>query len=72
MAPPSVQVIINSTTYAIPILNGEMENLTREMEDNKLEMERSRQRYNNAKTGYDDNCKQLLLIYIQQTGEYPS
>ncbi len=69
--PPSVQVTINSKIYAIPILNSEMDNVVQQMEQNKNDINRSRQRLNDAKTEYDNNCNQLLLMYIQQTGQYP-
>jgi len=71
MAPPPVQVTINSKKYAIPILNGDMDNIFIQMEANKEEMNRSRQRLNDAKAEYEANCNQLLLMYIQQTGQYP-
>jgi hypothetical protein len=71
MAPPPVQVTINSKVYAIPILNGDMENIFIQMEANKEQMNRSRQRLNDAKAEYDANCNTLLLMYIQQTGQYP-
>jgi hypothetical protein len=70
--PPPVQVTINSKIYAIPILNSEMDNVVQQMEVNKEDINRYRQRLNDAKTEYDNNCNQLLLMYIQQTGQYPS
>jgi len=71
MAPPPVQVNITSKVYNIPLLNGDMENVYQQMELNKEEIERSRQRFVDAKAEYDNNCNQLLLLYIQQTGEFP-
>jgi len=69
--PPPVQVTINSKIYAIPILNGDMDNVVQQMEQQKEQMNRSRQRLNDAKAEYDANCNTLLLMYIQQTGQYP-
>jgi hypothetical protein len=69
--PPSVQVTINSKKYAIPILNGDMDNVVQQMEQNKEDINRNRRRLNDSKTEYDNNCNQLLLMYIQQTGQYP-
>jgi len=71
MAPPPVKVTVKSKVYNIPLLNGDMDNIFIQMEANKEEMNRSRQRLNDAKTEYDNNCNQLLLLYIQQTGQYP-
>jgi len=71
MAPPPIKITINTKVYNIPLLNGEMDDVYQDMENNKEEIERSRQRYANAKTEYDNNCNQLLLLYIQQTGEFP-
>ena len=69
--PPPVQVIINSKTYAIPILNSEMDNVVQQMNQNKEDINRNRQRLNDSKNEYNNNCSQLLLMYIQQTGQYP-
>jgi len=71
MAPPPVQVIVKTKVYNIQLINGDMENIFIQMEANKEEMNRSRQRLNDAKAEYDANCNTLLLIYIQQTGQYP-
>jgi len=69
--PAPVTVTINSKVYAIPILNGDMDNVVQQMEQQKEQMNRSRQRLNDAKAEYDANCNTLLLMYIQQTGQYP-
>jgi hypothetical protein len=71
MAPPPVQVTIKTKVYNIPLLNGDMDNIFIQMEANKEQMNRSRQRLNDAKAEYDANCNTLLLMYIQQTGQYP-
>jgi len=71
MAPPPVQVTVKTKVYNIPLLNGDMDNIFIQMEANKEQINRSRQRLNDAKTEYDNNCNQLLLMYIQQTGQYP-
>jgi hypothetical protein len=70
--PAPVTVTINSKVYAIPILNSDMDNIVQQMEQNKNDINRSRQRLNDAKAEYDANCNTLLLMYIQQTGSYPS
>lgn len=71
MAPPPVKVTINQKSYNIPLLNGDMDNIFIQMEANKEQINISRQRLNNAKAEYDANCNTLLLMYIQQTGQYP-
>jgi hypothetical protein len=71
MAPPPIQVTIKSKVYNIPLLNGDMENIFIQMEANKEQINRNRQRLNDAKAEYDANCNTLLLMYIQQTGQYP-
>lgn len=70
--PPPVVVKINSKTYDIPILNGEMDNVVQQMAQQKEAIDRNRQRMNDAKAEYDNSCNTLLLMYIQQTGSYPS
>ena len=72
MAPPPIQVTINSKVYAIPILNAEMDAVVQQMDQQKDAINRNRQRMNDAKVEYDNSCNQLLLMYIQQTGQYPS
>ena len=68
--PPPVQVTINSKKYAIPILNSDMDNVVQQMEQQKEDINRNRRRLNDAKTEYDNSCNTLLLMYIQQTGQY--
>ena len=70
--PPPVQVTINSKKYAIPILNGDMDAVVQQMEQQKEDINRNRRRLNDAKTEYDNSCNTLLLMYIQQSGSYPS
>ena len=70
--PPPVIVKINSKTYDIPILNGEMDNIVQQMAQQKEAIDRNRQRMNDAKAEYENSCNTLLLLYIQQTGQYPS
>ena len=71
MAPPPVQVTVKTKVYNIPLLNVDMDHIFIQMEANKEQINRSSQRLNDAKTEYDNNCNQLLLMYIQQTGQYP-
>lgn len=70
MPPPTV-VKINSKTYSIPILTGEMDNCVQQIDQNKEAINRSRQRMNDAKIELENNSQALLLMYIQQTGQYP-
>ena len=70
MTPPTV-VKINSKTYSIPILTGEMDNCVQQIDQNKEAINRSRQRMNDAKIELENNSQALLLMYIQQTGQYP-
>lgn len=69
--PAPVTVTINSKVYNIPILNGEMDNVVQQMEQQKEEIQRLNRRKQNAKVALDTNCNTLLLMYIQQTGQYP-
>lgn len=71
MPPPPVKVTVKTKVYNIPLLNGDMDNIFIQMEANKEQINRSRQRLNDAKAEYDANCNTLLLMYIQQTGQYP-
>lgn len=69
--PAPISITINSKTYSIPILNGEMDNLVQQMVQQKEAIDRNRERMNDAKVEYNNSCNVLLLMYIQQTGQYP-
>jgi hypothetical protein len=72
MAPPPIIVKINSKTYSIPILNGDMDNLVQEIQLTQDEIRRSTERRKNALQNLENSNNALLLMYIQQTGSYPS
>ena len=69
--PAPVQVTINSKVYNIPILTSDMDAVVQQMDQQKDAINRSRQRMNDAKAELNFNCNTLLLMYIQQTGQYP-
>jgi predicted nucleic acid-binding Zn-ribbon protein len=69
--PEPVVVKINSKTYNIPILNVEMDNIVQQIDQNKEDINRNRRRLNDAKNELENNNNALLLLYIQQTGQYP-
>ena len=70
--PAPVVVKINSKVYNIPILNEDMNNVVQQMVQQQEAIDRNRQRMNDAKVEYENSCNTLLLMYIQQTGSYPS
>jgi hypothetical protein len=70
--PAPISVTINSKVYNIPILTSEMDERVQLIDQNKEAINRNRQRMNDAKVELDANCNALLLMYIQQTGSYPS
>ena len=70
--PAPIVVTINSKTYNIPILNEEMNNCVQQMVQQQEAIDRNRERLNNSKVEYQNSCNTLLLIYIQQTGQYPT
>jgi len=70
--PAPIIVKINSKTYSIPILNGEMDSLVQEIQTVQEDIRRSTERRKNALDQLDNIYNNLLLIYIQQTGQYPS
>ena len=69
--PAPIVVTINSKTYNIPILNEEMNNCVQQMVQQQEAIDRNRERLNNSKVEYQNSCNSLLLLYIQQTGQYP-
>ena len=69
--PAPIVVTINSKTYNIPILNEEMNNCVQQMVQQQEAIDRNRERLNNSKVEYQNSCNTLLLLYIQQTGQYP-
>jgi hypothetical protein len=70
--PPPVVIKINSKVYNIPILTGDMDNVVQQMVQQQDAIDRNRNRMNDAKVEYENSCNTLLLMYIQQTGSYPS
>jgi len=70
--PAPVIVTINSKTYSIPILNGDMDNLVQEIQSIQEEIRRSTERRKNALENLENCNNSLLLMYIQQTGQYPT
>ena len=71
MAPPPTIIKVNSKTYSIQILNGEMENMVNQIEAEKENIRRTRERLNSSLSNLSINYDALLLMYIQQTGEFP-
>jgi hypothetical protein len=72
MAPPPIKVTINSKTYFIPILNGDMDTVVQEIETTRNELRRNTERRINNLENLENLNNTLLLMYIQQTGSYPS
>jgi hypothetical protein len=69
--PAPIQITLNTKTYNISILTVEMDNILQEMEANKNEVRRATERRKEAQDRITENCNSLLLMYIQQTGEFP-
>ena len=69
--PPPTQVNINSKNYSIPILNGEMDNIAQQIQQNKEELRSLRDHITTTTSNLNANSNALLLMYIQQTGQYP-
>ncbi|MGL5965559.1 MAG: hypothetical protein ACRCZ2_14370 [Fusobacteriaceae bacterium] len=69
--PAPIKVTINSKVYNIPILTGEMDNIAQQMESAKNEIRRSTERRQNAVAELENCSNTMLLMYIQQTGNYP-
>lgn len=70
--PAPIIVKINSKTYTIPILNGEMDSLVQQIQPIEEEIRRTTERRSNALNDLNNIYNNLLLLYIQQTGQYPS
>lgn len=70
--PPPTKVTINTKMYEIPILNGEMDNIAQQIQSNKDEIISLRNHLTDATNNLNTNSNTLLLMYIQQTGQYPS
>ena len=70
--PAPVQVNINSKVYSIPILNGEMDTIAQQIIQNKEEIRNLREHLTGKLNELQNNNNALLLLYIQQTGGYPS
>lgn len=70
--PAPIVVKINAKVYNIPILNADMDNLVQQMVQQQDAINRNRNRLNDSKVEYENSCNTLLLLYIQQTGQYPT
>lgn len=70
--PAPIIVKINSKTYTIPILNGEMDSLVQQIQPIEEEIRRTTERRSNALNDLNNIYNNLLLMYIQQTGQYPN
>ena len=70
--PPPTKVKINSKIYDIPILNGEMDNIAQQIIQNNEEIRSLRNHLTDATNNLNINSNALLLMYIQQTGQYPT
>lgn len=70
--PAPIIVKINSKTYTIPILNGDMDSLVQQIQPIEEEIRRTTERRSNALNNLNEIYNNLLLMYIQQTGSYPS
>ena len=69
--PAPIVVKINAKVYNIPILNADMDNLVQQMVQQQDAINRNRNRLNDSKVEYENSCNTLVLMYIQQTGQYP-
>lgn len=69
--PPPSKISINSKSYVVPILSGEMDNIANEIIANKEELRSLRNHITDATNNLTNNSNALLLLYIQQTGQYP-
>ena len=69
--PAPIQISINSKSYSVPILNEEMDNIANNIIANKEEIKSLRDHLQNATANLINNSNDLLLRYIQQTGQYP-
>lgn len=70
--PSPLKITINSKTYLIPILNNEMDCVVQDIELNREELRRNTERRINNLENLENLNNTLLLMYIQQTGSYPS
>lgn len=69
--PDPVKIKTNSKLYNISILNGEMDNIAQQIQQNKDEINSLRNHLLSATNNLNTNSQALLLMYIQQTGQYP-
>ena len=69
--PDPVRTIIQGSFYTIPILNEEMNNVRARIDETKNEIASLNERMKENITNLNDFNKQLLCMYIRETGEYP-
>lgn len=72
MAPPPTQVKINSKLYSIPVLNGEMETIASEITALKENIASLNEHLTSDLNTLNNLNQQMLALYIQQTGSFPT
>lgn len=70
--PDPISANINSKAYVIPILNGEMDAIAQQIYTDRDELRSLRNHITSKLTDLNNNYNTLLLMYIQNTGQYPS
>lgn len=70
--PAPVKVIINSKSYNCPILNGEMDTLSSQIDTCRAEIASLNNHLTDKLAELNSLNTQLLAIYIQQTGSFPN
>ena len=69
--PDPVRTIIQGSFYTIPILNGEMDDVTNQINSAKNEITSLNNHMRDTVNNLNNLNKQLLCLYIRETGEYP-
>lgn len=72
MAPPPTQVKINSKLYSVPLLNGDMEIIASEITALKETIASLNEHLTNDLNTLNNLNQQMLALYIQQTGSFPT
>jgi hypothetical protein len=70
--PEPIQITLNSNTYTIPILDGEMDDVLQEILANKEQLRIAKEDTRRAYDKIERNSKNLLRLYIIRTQEFPS
>ena len=69
--PDPIKITIQNKVYTTPILNGEMDDIANQIQSKKSEIADLNHQLRHKISELNDLEKQIISMYIQQTGGFP-